>query len=923
MDLVHYACESGSPFDLQALATLQSAHELETVEHFHCIASFLLTDKKWRKQAVGFPKGTKGITGQRKEEYKTLLAELQAREGLHEALCDLHKLPAERFTDDEWRTIRSTFKVLLHAAAELRVVFADQAKIDFVELGLTAGYALEDPETRRRWSNKVHHLLVDEFQDTSRRQYDLIRRIIAGWEPDEKRTCFLVGDPMQSIYLFRQADVALFNEVLRHGFRHDAPWLHFTQLTLQCNFRSHRGIVGPLNTMFGEMAKHNMGRAKEQSQFTEAVADAETPVADAVHTSVLFTDGKQPTAPDEAGRALVAIHPHLPRIAEARSKGGEYRVAVLVRSRKHLLHIAAALRDEGIPYRATEIEALRERQEILDLLSLIRAMLSPLDRIAWLSILRAPWCGLSLNDLHIFTGQDDPRLMRKPIPDLLKSRIDLLSEDGRLRAGRLAQTMLLAARQRFSGQFSTSPHGLALWVERTWHTLGGPHCVDANQYENVEAFFHLLSTMTPAGMEAEKASLDQQLERLFAQPAAEATEKAGVQLMTIHKAKGLGFDVVLLPGLERTTRQGGSPLLQWMSRTRGQSDERELLVAPIGSSTGKSSTTYRWVREQRRAEEREELNRLLYVACTRARTELHLFGCVEVKEGQIKRPKADTLLATGWPYLQTVFANELATRQSTVNAAGPVLLPGKPASPGVAEAIAAAASTSRQPLRRLPVHWEWNPRDGAESRSQTSAEHSQTPFRRNFAPGAFTAEAVGIVTHALFQQMASLAEDDARRDFSAPASLPYWASVAMALLRHRGLGAKDVQACTERTLTLLRTAVNDPAGAWLLAQRRDGRSESSWSFVEQEATTTVRADRVFIAGSVPLADGDSHLWIVDYKTTSLDAATSPSFLLDERLRHQPQLAAYGRVLLAAQATPLPLRLALYYPAIPYLDWWQG
>jgi ATP-dependent exoDNAse (exonuclease V) beta subunit len=612
----------------------------------------------------------------------------------------------------------------------------------------------------------------------------------------------------------------------------------------------------------------------------------------------------------------------------ARAEGREYRVGVLVRAKRHVAQIAAALRDASIGYRAIELETLEDRQEVRDLLSLVRALFSPVDRVAWLSVLRAPWCGLSLMDLHMLSGNDDPALLKKPIPEMLETRMALLSEDGARRAERVYRILRLAVDQRFSGQFSASPNGLAAWVERTWHSLGGHHCVDANAYENVQAFFRLLATMTPDGMVASLSLLKQRLEKFFAQPATEATEKNGVQLMTIHKAKGLGFDVVLTPSLGRPSGRTDNPLLQWMARTKHGSDERELLIAPIGSLGDEGSATYKWVGKQREHEEREELNRLLYVACTRARSELYLFGSVGVKDGKIKKPETGTLLATGWAYLERIFQEQFAERQ----AAGPVPVVARHASTGTDPGVRSetwatpfpgelkiAARASGQILRRLPVDWD----EGAEAASSTSpsvTRDDRDSSERSLTVAGLTARAVGVVVHALFQQMAGLADDDPRRDVIA--STDYWQNVGRVLLRNEGLSAKDVAAQMGQVITMLRTAAGDATGRWILARRREARSESAWTSYGEEGVRTVRADRVFIAGSEPLSSADSHLWVVDYKTGEMENLNLLAGAPGEGSRYKEQLQQYGRVLREALGGALPLRFALYYPAAPHLDWWR-
>ena len=927
--LAAYACTNEPKHPILKIKDLLDLDQLEHPEHFDCLRHFLLTQKnEWRKDAdirLGFPPGTKGIPAERKAAFKELLKEFATIEGLLEALCALDGLPSEQFSDEEWQTVRSIITVLLHAAAQLRVVFGEKSVIDFVEAGLDAQHALDDPDVQRRWSGRIHHLLVDEFQDTSRRQYELLAKIVGDWDTEEHRTCFLVGDPMQSIYLFRQADLALFNEVQAHGFGEHTSAVTFDALTLGRNFRSDAGIVEPLNQMFSKLGEDRLSGAGIRSHFAPAVANEGTPTEHAVKTIAHFDDGAGGTAEQEALRVVDVVRRHQPAIEHARATDTEFRVAILVRAKKHVALIAAALREAAIDYRAVEIETLEERQEIIDLSSLVRALLSPLDRIAWLSILRAPWCGLSLTDLHILAGGDDPHLLKKPVPELLATRIPLLSEDGAHRAQRLSAIMRLASSQRFAGPFSSAPNGFAAWIERTWTSLGGEHCVDQDAYQNVQSFFQLIASFAPDGSEAASQQMTQNLRRLFAQPSATTTDRAGVQLMTIHKAKGLGFNIVIVPALERTTGQSGSPLIHWMERTRRNSSTRELLIAPIGSKGIENSVTYKWVCDQRRKEEDEELSRLLYVACTRARNELHLFGTVGIKQEssgdsapalKMGKPKARSLLATGWPCFKQPFTDQfetmrLAASQPAHN--GPFLVP---KAAGNILRIAAVASPSGQLLQRLPSDWL----QAAGGHAEMAVELPEQRRRPGtHTPANANAQAVGIAVHALFQQIASFSADDPRTD---PAKTrDHWQRVATALLRHAGLSGRQLTAQAEHVVRMLQAAAQDAYGQWILGQRRHARSESAWTSHQQGSLKTMRADRVFIAGGEPLLAGETHLWIVDYKTTALSSSDSDLFLEQERSLHEAQLAGYGRVLRAALSTDLPVRFALYYPSLPRLDWW--
>ncbi len=237
---------------------------------------------------------------------------------------------------------------------------------------------------------------------------------------------------------------------------------------------------------------------------------------------------------------------------------------------------------------------LSERQELLDLLSLTRALVHPMDRIAWLGVLRAPWCGLILDDLHRLSGSDGSAFKRLSVLELIDVHQHLLSADGHRRLARTADILRRAIDLRWR---QAEVPSFASWIERTWRTLGGPACLEAAAYENAQVFFSLLDVLPPDGLAPFTGEFAAELDRLFAQPDPSVSERCGIQLMTIHKAKGLGFDVVIVPGLDRSASGDDNTLVCSLERIDPwQPGETEFLAAPIGLHGDETHPLYRWVR---------------------------------------------------------------------------------------------------------------------------------------------------------------------------------------------------------------------------------------------------------------------------------------------------------------------------------------
>ncbi|HTS52198.1 MAG TPA: UvrD-helicase domain-containing protein, partial [Burkholderiales bacterium] len=220
----HLASARTAPDNVVAeeLATMPGA-EPSDLALWQEVVRLLLTPKnEVRRQAdrrVGFPAATqRGIDAaerrhraQAKQRVELLYERVAALSDLTAALVEVKLLPAPEYTDEQWRLIEALGALLPLALAQLELVFRARGTVDFTQMLLAANRALGEPDAPTDLAlaldYRLRHLLIDEFQDTSLSQYQLLLRLTAGWEPGDGRTVFAVGDPMQSIYRFREAEV--------------------------------------------------------------------------------------------------------------------------------------------------------------------------------------------------------------------------------------------------------------------------------------------------------------------------------------------------------------------------------------------------------------------------------------------------------------------------------------------------------------------------------------------------------------------------------------------------------------------------------------------------------------------------------------------------------------------------------------------
>ncbi|HZU21987.1 MAG TPA: 3'-5' exonuclease, partial [Terriglobales bacterium] len=805
--------------------------------------------------SIGFPPQHRS----EKAAFAQLLDDLRhdsAAERLQSALVALDDLPPLEFDEGQWKIAEALFRVLPAAVRHLQQVFADQGAVDFPAVTEAARRVLDREAPAQ---TGIRHLLVDEYQDTSVTQQELLEALVRGWRDGDGCTVFLVGDPMQSIYSFRQAEVGLYLEMQQ---RRQFGRLTLEFLRLEQNFRSGAGIVQWVNRAFAQIFPQH------ESSDTGAVSYA--PMRDVrsfaakVKIHAFFASG-DPAEADQAEADCVCD-----LVGRHRMRDPAARIAILVSARNHIHAIAPKLLARGLRFRAVEIKPLAEVQVVRDLKAITRALLHDCDRIAWLALLRGPCCGVGLQDLEILCGNYDER--HACIPELIERRLPCLSPDAQQRISRVKDVMEVAQRRR--GRVP-----LAALVEGTWIALGGPECFSGEALDDAATYFRALAGLERAGEIADWRAVDAQLESLFAAPDPDAD--GHLQIMTIHKAKGLEFDVVILPQLGRIPKADEEQLLLW--RELGRDDGRsELLLAPIKARGSEQDPLYRYLshlQQQRRA---QELKRLLYVAATRARQSLHVLGCAAIDQhGDLCVPDSRSLLAQLWPVVEADFRQrlqEFVPRQSGLFA------------------IAAGAAPG---LRRLAAEWTLPAAPASVAPAALLPRAQRQTSTISFEWASEERRATGTVLHAFLQKIAS----DGLHAWPVARVAAEGRQINIAL-RAEGIAEALLPAAAAHIERALVATLQDERGLWCLGAHQAAEAELSLAGMVEGKLHSIRIDRTFICDGVR--------WIVDYKTGTHEGSGKRSFFDNELERYREQLTIYSALLRKFDSS-LPVRAGLYFP----------
>ena len=833
------------------------AEDPDQLPAWRFVAHLLLTGQgEWRRTAnrtLGFPTSDRAAKDAFVDTLQVLASSAHS-DALRGLLDRVRRLPEPSLPEDS-RTLRAALgRVLRLAYAQLRLQFASRSEADFTEVALaaiTAASGEGGSEAIARTDAQIRHLLVDEMQDTSESQIRLLRELTANWQPGDGRSLFLVGDPQQSIYAFRKADVRLFVGLIETG-QLGALTLHVEQLS--ANFRSTPTLIdwfnGQLGRLFPDRSDRTIG--------TVTYAPCTPGRTDGSATGVQIIAVPSAARDDEVNAAVDTID------ALARSTPNNERIAILAATRPQLTPVLDALRgrlDE--PVQAVDIDPLADRPDVRDVVQLIRALRHPEDRLAWTALLRAPFVGLQWADLVVLSrgrvGASWPDRLRAPLPEAL-------SEDARRRLERLRLALTLAESRRAD---------LADAADALWTALSGPACVSGEDFDAIRRLFRLLRQCCRGGELDDWAGFERQLAQLY-----RGAGRGRIEALTIHKSKGLQYEHVVLVGCGRPPRGADRPLLHLRSV-----DDGVLLIPRPEDEQLPGHAQYDFLHSLSSDAGEAEAMRLLYVAVTRAQESLHLVAGVGTdSRGQFK-PRARSIAARLWPVLAPTFE------------------PLEPDEPAETPDTATDSAGTLPTLARLPSHWSaplppplWSP---AERRTLK-------PSEQVLEPDAITG--VGDLQATLIGNMFHEAMERVIAD-----GIEQWSDAGLtrqtpmrAGFRRMGMPEDQIDIATTRVSDLIERTLATDCAAWMLGEHPWHASEYAISgWVDGQWVSAV-IDRCF-----ETATGE--LWVIDYKTTRhpiVDPTARKQYQAHAIAQYTGQLQQYGRLLAQLRGRD-QARLGLY------------
>lgn len=584
---------------------------------------------------------------------KALAAELTNLKNLRQELnhvilnakgCDLVQ---------DWLAVLQEFYACLSARKqENNVLFNDDLDLLAIE------HLQKNEALRQKYQERYKYIMVDEFQDTNERQRQLIY-LLCGNKLDNTNNLFIVGDVKQSIYRFRHADVSVFNRV-----KEDIAQNAGKNLGMKTNFRSTQSIVESCNTAFCQL----MDLPKEEICL-EHHEGANTGGAKVCLLQVPYKSkdddlgAKEDKWQKEAEAIAAYLQQELPKV-EPQLRPGASK-AILLRAMTHCEILRQTLQGYGINCVVVKGKGFYEQQEVLDILNLLAALHNRYASLELAGALRSNYFGLddaTLTQLFWQTEND------KPLWDVLQA---VGSGELQLNLQPEQQALAMHAAERLrSLRQAAALMALPELFAQLWDELK-PEFVLSQQENGPSKLANVkkLRRLAQQYCQTKQASLAEWLQNVkdlrassSKEPAATVQADDALQIMTIHNSKGLEFDLVILPQLDKSVK-GDTASIKYLPGKEGEQGLLGIKV-PDKEMQLQNSGVYEQAKARDSELEEAESRRLLYVAMTRAQKQLLMVGTVaeeKLPEAVIGLPSAKGW----WQQLQAVYEADWEKQESS------------------------------------------------------------------------------------------------------------------------------------------------------------------------------------------------------------------------------------------------------------------
>lgn len=584
---------------------------------------------------------------------KALAAELTNLKNLRQELN--HVLLNAKGCDlvQDWLAVLQEFYACLSARKqENNVLFNDDLDLLAIE------HLQKNEALRQKYQERYKYIMVDEFQDTNERQRQLIY-LLCGNKLDNTNNLFIVGDVKQSIYRFRHADVSVFNRV-----KEDIAQNAGKNLGMKTNFRSTQSIVESCNTAFCQL----MDLPKEEICL-EHHEGANTGGAKVCLLQVPYKSkddelgAKEDKWQKEAEAIAAYLQQELPKV-EPQLRPGASK-AILLRAMTHCEILRQTLQGYGINCVVVKGKGFYEQQEVLDILNLLAALHNRYASLELAGALRSNYFGLddaTLTQLFWQTEND------KPLWDVLQA---VGSGELQLKLQPEQQALAMHAAERLrSLRQAAALMALPELFAQLWDELK-PEFVLSQQENGHSKLANVkkLRRLAQQYCQTKQASLAEWLQNVkdlrassSKEPAATVQADDALQIMTIHNSKGLEFDLVILPQLDKSVH-GDTASIKYLPGKEGEQGLLGIKV-PDKEMQLQNSGVYELAKARDSELEEEESRRLLYVAMTRAQKQLLMVGTVaeeKLPEAVIGLPAAKGW----WQQLQAVFEADWEKQESS------------------------------------------------------------------------------------------------------------------------------------------------------------------------------------------------------------------------------------------------------------------